>query len=69
MDHAELRGLIRAQFKTQEAFAKAIGISACSLSKKLNGASEWTASEIRLACKTLAISPEKIPQYFFCPIS
>ena len=69
MDHAELRGLIRAQFKTQEAFAKAIGISACSLSKKLNGASEWTASEIRLACNTLGISPEKIPHYFFYPIS
>lgn len=69
MDHAELRGLIRAQFKTQEAFAKSIGISACSLSKKLNGASEWTAAEIRRACKTLDISPEKIPQYFFCLIS
>lgn len=67
MEHAELRGLIRAQFKTQEAFAKAIGISACSLSKKLNGASEWTASEIRNACSTLGILPEKIPHYFFCP--
>ena len=68
MEHAELRGLIRAQFKTQESFAKAIGISACSLSKKLNGASEWTASEIRNACNVLGILPEKIPHYFFCSV-
>lgn len=66
MENAELRGLIRARYKTQDAFAKDLGISACSLSKKLNGASEWSAAEIRKACELLGISPEKIPQYFFC---
>jgi transcriptional regulator with XRE-family HTH domain len=66
MDYQELRGLIRAQYRTQEAFATDLDISACSLSKKLNGRTEWAADEIRKACELLGISPEHIPRYFFC---
>lgn len=66
MEYAELRGLIRARFKTQSAFALAIGLSACSVSKKLNGATEWTAEDIRKSCEVLDIPPEQIPKYFFC---
>lgn len=69
MDYSDLRGLIRARFKTQSAFATAIGISACSVSAKLNGTSEWTAKEIRNSCKVLNISPDQIQKYFFCPKS
>ena len=65
MDYSKLRGRIRTYFSTQAAFAEAIGISECSLSKKLNGASEWTAKEIRRACDVLEIPPEEIPSYFF----
>ena len=68
MEYQELRGLIRGRFRTQTAFASAMGISACSLSKKLNGRTEWTAAEIRRAGELLGIAPERIPQYFFCPI-
>ena len=65
MHYQELRGRIRARFKTQADFAQALGISECSLSKKLNGRAEWTAMEIRKACELLGIEPEYIPQYFF----
>lgn len=61
----DLRGLIRSKFKTQANFAEAIGISACSLSKKLNGKAEWTAEEIRKSCEVLGISADQIPLYFF----
>lgn len=67
MEYAELRGLIRARFKTQEEFAAAVGISPCSVSKKLNGVTQWTAQEIRKSCEVLGIDPEEIPKYFFCP--
>lgn len=63
--YSDLRGLIRSKFKTQEAFAKAIGMSACSLSKKLNGKAEWTAKQIHKACEVLGISADQIPFYFF----
>lgn len=63
--YADLRGLIRSKYKTQARFAEAIGISACSLSNKLNGKAEWTAEEIRKSCEVLGISAEEIPTYFF----
>lgn len=66
MDYSNLRGRIRAKFKTQEVFAAAIGMHPSSLSKKLNDASEWTSKEIRRASDVLGILPEEIPQYFFC---
>ena len=69
MKHARLRGKIREVYNTQEAFAEAmtkegVVISVCSVSKKLNGHSEWKAAEIRTACKLLGIEPEDIPIYF-----
>jgi transcriptional regulator with XRE-family HTH domain len=69
MDHSKLRGLIREKFSTQEAFAQAIGRSACAVSQKLNGKAEWSAVEIRRTCEVLEIPPEQIPLYFFCPKS
>lgn len=65
MDYSRLRGRIRTYYTTQAAFAKALGISVCTLSQRLNGVSEWTAKEIRKACELLEIPPEEIPAYFF----
>lgn len=65
MDYAKLRGRIRTYYHTQAAFASALGISVCTMSKKLNGLREWTAKEIRKACELLEIPPEEIPAYFF----
>lgn len=69
MDHSALRGLIRERFGTQAAFADAINVSACAVSMKLNGKSEWSASEIRKACEVLNLTNDQIPHYFFCPKS
>lgn len=65
MDYSKLRGRIRTYYTTQAAFARALGISECALSQKLNGLSEWTAKEIRKACELLEIPPAEIPAYFF----
>ena len=64
-NYAELRGRIRARFSTQADFAKALGKSESSVSKKLNGQSEWDAGEIRKACEVLDIPAAEIPTYFF----
>ena len=67
MDYAKLRGKIREYFYTQPAFAKALGISECALSQKLNNRSEWTRREMTLACKLLHFPVDEIPIYFFTP--
>lgn len=66
MSYAKLRGRIREKFATQAAFAEAIGIDASTLSKKLNGASDWTTPEIEKACSVLEIAIDQVHQYFFC---
>lgn len=66
MDYSKLRGRIREKCGSQVTFARALDISACSVSLKLNGKAEWTTQEIRKACELLDISAVEIPQYFFC---
>ena len=69
MDYSELKGKVRGKFGTQEAFAQALGLSACAVNQKLNGKSQWSANEICVACELLGISPEEMHVYFFCPKS
>lgn len=69
MSYSKLRGRIRERYKSQAAFAEAIGKSVCSVNLKLNGKVEWSAQEIRKACEVLDIAPADIPQYFFYPDS
>lgn len=64
--YAKLRGKIREVFSTHEAFAAAMGISEASLSKKLNGHTEWKREEIVKACELLGIPLEAAHEYFFC---
>ena len=66
-DYSELRGLIRAKYGTIAAFAVAIGISECSVSKKLNEHTEWTAAEMRRTCAVFGLPPDSIPLLFFTP--
>lgn len=66
MSYAKLRGRIREVFGTQESFASAIGIDASTLSKKLNGVSDWTTPEMEKACSALEIPIDQVHQYFFC---
>lgn len=64
-DYSKLRGKIREVFKTQSAFAEAMGMSTTSLSAKLNNQVEFSQKEIEQAVELLKISKEKIPAYFF----
>ena len=65
-DYSKLRGKIREKYKTQEVFAGGLGISAASLSDKLNEKSDFSHGEITLACDKLGIPYECISEYFFC---
>ena len=66
-DYSKLRGKIREVFKTQSAFAEAIGMSSTSLSAKLNNNVEFSQKEIDKASDLLKIKKEEIPVYFFTP--
>lgn len=68
-DYSRLRGRIKMLFNTQEKFAAAMGISARTLSLKLNNAVDWTQQEIILACKLLKIRDKAIPVYFFVTLT
>jgi len=59
-----LCGKIREKFRTQEAFACAIGMAPSTLSRKLYGKSQWTFLEVERACRVLDISMEDAPMYF-----
>jgi transcriptional regulator with XRE-family HTH domain len=65
-DHNKLRGKIREVYKTQEAFAAAMGLSATSLSLKLNNNVDFSQSEIAKATELLGVDISEMPVYFFC---
>lgn len=65
MSYAKLRGRIREKFRTQGAFAEAMGMHPTTLSKKLAGLVDWTRQEIEKASKLLKIPAEEIHVYFF----
>ena len=65
-DYSKLRGKIREKYGTQGLFADELGISAATLSDKLNEKSDFSHGEITLACDRLGIPYERINEYFFC---
>ena len=67
-NYAKLRGRIKEIFGTQEAFAKAIGISSVSLSQRLNNVLEFTQEEIFNSCEVLKIPLTDMMSYFFTKI-
>lgn len=60
----KLRGLIRAKFGTQAAFAKALNLHATTLSQKLRGLSDWSRQEIETTVRLLGIPTAEIADYF-----
>lgn len=64
-DYSKLRGKIREIYKTQEAFANAMGCSTATISSKLNCNVDFTQDEIAKAVAALRLSMEDIPTYFF----
>ena len=64
-DYRKLKGKIKEIFDTQDAFAKALGISNVTISLKLNNKAEFSQKEIDKASDLLKIKKEEIPVYFF----
>lgn len=61
----KLRGRIVEMFDTQERFAEEIELSNVSVSKKMNGKTQFKQSDIILWCEKLEIPIKEIGFYFF----
>lgn len=64
-DYSKLNGRITEKFKMQANFAKKLGLSEHTLSKKLTNKSTWKQDEIDNAVNLLELSSDDIPAYFF----
>lgn len=63
-DKMKLRGKLAELGISQEALAKAIGISYVSMSNKINGNKEFTLKEVYAIAKTLKLTDEEIIRIF-----
>lgn len=63
--YRKLKGKIKEVYNTQEAFAKAMGMSKTGLSMRLKGATDWKTSDIAKACDALHIPLSDAHLYFF----
>jgi transcriptional regulator with XRE-family HTH domain len=63
--YAKLRGRIKEKFGTQGNFAKALGISQISVSRKLTGKVAFSSDDIEKWCKLLEIPIKEAGLYFF----
>lgn len=66
-DYSKLRGKIKEVCGTQEMFANKIGLSAVSVSNKLNNLIPWKQEEIERTLSVLGINHTEIYLYFFAP--
>lgn len=64
-DYHKLKVKIMDVYKTQAAFAEAMGMSLTALNQRLNGAVEWKTPEIAKACELLGIELSEAWEYFF----
>lgn len=60
----ELCGKIREKYRTQQAFARAIGMNPSTLSRKLLGLSQWTYADVSKICEALDIPMADAPNFF-----
>lgn len=67
MKRNTLKDLINEKFNTHGEFAKAIGMTEATLSRRLNNVCEWRASEVLKAIKVLNIPLDEAEAYFFNP--
>ena len=64
-NYSKLKGKIVEMYGSQTKFAEILNISTSSLSKKMNGKTDWTQSEILCACDCLNIDKTRVADYFF----
>lgn len=65
-NYQKLKGRITEILGTQKNFADTLGISAVSLSRKLNNLASFSQQEIENAIDILDIPKSEISSYFFC---
>lgn len=64
-DMTQLSDLIVERYGSQKACAKATGITESSLSRRLSGDGEFSASQIKSLARALNIKPKDMDSYFF----
>ena len=62
--YPELCGEIRKKYRTQGAFARAIGMNPSTLSGKLAGRTQWSYIDVETICRALNISMADAPNFF-----
>lgn len=60
----KLRGRIVERYGNQEKFSSKIGISKVSVSKKLNGVTGFSQTDIEVWADALGIAKDEYPEYF-----
>ena len=63
--YAKLHGRICELYGTQNAFAGAMDMNPGTLSRKLNGHTDWTREDIEQAKSLLKIPTDELASYFF----
>ena len=64
-DYDMLRKRILGQYGSLGEFAKRMGMTPSTLSKKLAGASDWSRVEIENAAELLTLTPDEVWLIFF----
>lgn len=65
MKYWKLRGKIREMYKTEDAFAKAVGFSNVQLSRRLNGGIRWNEGDMKKVMNALGCDISQVCEYFF----
>ena len=65
MDYSKLRGRIVEKFGSQKAFARILGVSNNSVTKKMTSKTSFNQKDIHLWCTLLGIPMDNVREYFF----
>lgn len=65
MKYAKLRGAIRERLGSEGVLAVKLGMNPVTLSKKLNGKTDWKKNEIEKTLEYLVIPRSEVYDYFF----
>lgn len=68
LDTSKLRGKIFERYKTLKDFANDLGLNKATTCNKVDGKTQWKATEIYQATQILGISQNEIGMYFFTPL-
>ena len=65
LKYAKLRGAIRERLESEGVLAVKLGMNPVTLSKKLNGKTDWKKKEIEKTLEYLVIPRSEVYDYFF----